>query len=247
MGKKVSGTILFICFIASFNPILIAKATPKCSYEYGKVRVDMLREDSDIEVTRSDFQDPIRGKQIRYWRTGRGIHDGMGEEKISELYSPHMLNLDELKGKNILDAGTGRGTFVYELRQAGAVATGIDLHITNAQKQAGFFVEGDMAQLPFSNNHFDFVYSTWSVFAYEPMNVGLLKAILHDFKRVLKVHGKVRISPLNSPYGMTSLEYLQKVFQPLVESIEGLKVIFHEDRTVWGRSVIAVEVEKISE
>ena len=62
-----------------------------------------------------------------------------------------------------LDAGCGRGSYVAYASERGITAVGLDIvpdAIKKAQKLcSGYFILGDVRDLPFSNEYFDYVLS----------------------------------------------------------------------------------------
>jgi SAM-dependent methyltransferase len=71
--------------------------------------------------------------------------------------------------------------------------TGIDLYLSAKQKESPAFLSADAFALPFAQNSFDLILSTWSVFTYEPL--GRLSQLLVEAMRVLQSNGSLIIGP----------------------------------------------------
>lgn len=94
------------------------------------------------------------------------------------------------KGKKLLDIGCGRGRWLSFYKKHGAIVQGIDLseHAVQVCKNKGYDAyEGSITQMPFENNHFDFV-SSITVLLHLPYE--LKGKAVADISRVLKPGGK---------------------------------------------------------
>jgi ubiquinone/menaquinone biosynthesis C-methylase UbiE len=70
------------------------------------------------------------------------------------------LSLEQLKGKRILDIGAGSGAFVRSAIEAGADAVALDSEqFEGINENSTPFVLADAADMPFSNEDFDYVIS----------------------------------------------------------------------------------------
>lgn len=153
-----------------------------------------------------------RGGQIAaYERKNRDL------DEITRLYGTSRVDITTLRGKRILDAGTGGGQFVLDLRHEGVNAVGMDLVLDEPQKQMPtIFIEGDIRFTPFENGSFDGIFSTWSVFSYELRNKSLITGIVDEFYRILKPGGFVRLFPVSRIYISPVLSSKKKyTFLPL--------------------------------
>lgn len=163
-------------------------------------------------------------------------------ENIKKIYSPEMLNIDELKDKIVLDIGTGGGLFPEQLREKGVIAYGMDLVLSNTQKESmlansyeltdnsiilpqtlesNIFIAGDACDTHIANEQVDVIYDTYGVYEYlfyKSEKLG--KIIFNEWKRILKPGGKIRFGTV----GKNSMEKVSQFF----EKIEwGSKPIFY--------------------
>ena len=132
------------------------------------------------------------GQTVEYARTNRGVFD---------LYlhlGSNVLSLKNLIGKKILDAGTGDGQFVEDLRNYGIEAEGLDLVLNKTQKTKPYFFEKDMAHTGLPSATYDTVFSIWSTLTYESEKQNLFRIIASELKRLLKPGGRLIIFPVHS-------------------------------------------------
>ena len=135
----------------------------------------------------------------------RFIHDQSQFEKLNKDYldtNPYLKSYFEddnvrhyLKGKTILDIGTGWGTSALLLESCGAKVTAIDLSessLSGATKNNEFFGKGnieilemDAEKLDFPNETFDYVYS-WGVIHHSSSTENIVGGI----SRVMKPGGR---------------------------------------------------------
>lgn len=183
-----------------------------------------------------------------YGRTDRVfLNENNPFYSISPFYPESMLNIDSLKGKKILDVGTGGGAFVFDLHKKGVDIVGQDIYLNPSQKESLHgprFFGGDMANMSFfPNNEFDVIYSTWSVVTYQKDEEELMRKVFTEFSRILKKNGKIRISPLIYPSFL-----FQQQLQVLIESIPGLKVTQVaeiKNPKFFPAAFLAIEIDKI--
>ncbi len=157
--------------------------------------------------------------KVEFDRSGRVVNLTRGEKGINEQYyrtnrnlglvaNEHFIKAEELlgfmKGK-ILDAGTGDGKLVRNLRERGIEAIGVDIALNAEQEQdPHIFSRQDLAFLTFADNSFDTIISTQSVLTYETIiwkfsrngDHTILIRTLNELKRVLKPGGRMLISPI---------------------------------------------------
>jgi SAM-dependent methyltransferase len=134
---------------------------------------------------------------IYYHRTARGIKellDADGGELNYFLKNSQKFILEN-RQKKILDLGCGDGNLVFDLKKIEKTMniTGIDLYLSAKQKESPAFLSADAFALPFAQNSFDLILSTWSVFTYEPL--GRLSQLLVEAMRVLQSNGSLIIGP----------------------------------------------------
>jgi SAM-dependent methyltransferase len=115
-----------------------------------------------IEVTRG------AARPIGIFVTGRGV------EELRNDGPPGWFDVTALRGKRVLDVGTGDGQLVVELRRAGVDAFGIDLVRAPAiPAGAPWFAQADaadpgaMKRLGRGGRRFDVALSSYAVFLYE--------------------------------------------------------------------------------
>lgn len=209
-----------LCFVINsivFVGILIfplpSLGKPRCSDEYALLSTkggdQNNSSDSSTVVSRANMKDQF------YLITNRGITNGNFEEPLLNIYGPTLLNVDELKGTKVLDAGTGRGLFVKELDAHGVDAIGIDLVLSPEQvADPRLFKKADMLRTGFADGSFDYIYSTWSLFSYElNKSPELLQRALREFHRICKSKCKVRLGP----FDVGARENLENLFTNVAE------------------------------
>lgn len=121
-----------------------------------------------------------------------------------------LKTLGDIRGKKILDLGSGDGSFAYQLAKAGAEVIGIDsdelgvkyatenLESKNAKKNLTYsFVVASAYQLPFENDTFDAVVCCDVI---EHLNEP--ERMLGEAYRVLKAGGKFVVT---TPYRLTEV------------------------------------------
>lgn len=127
-----------------------------------------------------------------YRRTDRDFFDGHGYMPLEKVFGERYLNRKRMDRKSVLDAGCGGGSFVQYLRSLGANAHGLDLELSPLQAcRPDLFTKADMSATGLADESFDYIFSSFSVFYYEPENYRLLQQILSEFARLLKPGGMV--------------------------------------------------------
>ena len=194
-----------------------------------------------------------------YNRTNRGF------KTLQYFYPTSKLLPSDMKNKKVLDLAMGGGRYVQELNSWGIEAFGLDIALSQTQLNDvyvgsptqgadglvlsrelghGKFVQADARQTGLASNQFDIIFSTYGMFEYD---IGIknrdpfLLEVLQELKRILKVGGVIRISPVFK--NDTDL-YLKK----LVDQVDGLQII-EVARVIQSSrpNVVYVEITKIKE
>lgn len=147
------------------------------------------------------------------WNTFRLTQlDSYSETTISEdrLRLSFGFDLKELKGKTVLEAGCGAGRFTEILLKYGAVVYSFDLSnaveanwINNKDKGQLVLFQGDIMNIPFEDNSFDFVLCL-GVLQHTPSTIKSLQSLY----RVLKPGGKLVTDHYKYHAGMFTSLYL---------------------------------------
>lgn len=118
-------------------------------------------------------------------------------------YPDAFLDLTRWKDLDVLDAGSGSGELVREVRKysdetgSSIRIRGIDFAADENSAPPGVFLKRDMRETGLPNESLDLIYSTWSVFSYEALSQPqLIENILVEFHRILRAGGKIRLSPV---------------------------------------------------
>jgi len=120
------------------------------------------------------------------------------------------------KDAKIMEAGCGIGQWVFWIAEQGFPVIGVDIApkaVAVAKDYAKKnkiincdFVEGDIRNLKIEDNHFDFIFSFGVIEHFHKPEI-----ILNEFKRVLKVGGKMFISVPNQYSTHTFTRVISKV------------------------------------
>lgn len=178
----------------------------------------------------------VDGVRAYFDRTNSGLEILLG------MYSRRLLDVDNLKGKVVLDVATGGGLFPEELREKGVVAYGMDVALNRRQREllfadtegleentvrlenslsAAIFLNGDALQTRIADGEVDAVYDTfgifWNQFGDDPDSVA--QAFM-EWKRILKRDGVIRFGPVD--------ETGEKEVRDFVGTIPGLSVTAFE-------------------
>ena len=137
-----------------------------------------------IEVTRG------AAKPIGIFVTGRGV------EQLRQDGPPAWFDVAALRGKRVLDVGTGDGQLVVELRRAGIDAVGIDLvRAPTIPADAPWFAQVDAADPAamkrLGRGTFDLAISSYAVFLYE--GPATQTAALRSMRELVRPGGLLRL------------------------------------------------------
>lgn len=117
---------------------------------------------------------------------------------ISEAW----LDLDVIKKDNlkVLDVGSGQGVLVMEMRRRGIEADGVDFNspYDGSPGVSQWFRREDIrTRTTLPENHYDLVYSTFSLFSYDHVSAHERILALKEMARLTKTGGLVRIAPFS--------------------------------------------------
>ena len=156
--------------------------------------------------------------------------------------------------RRVLDAGTGDGALVTDLREAGVEAYGLDIRPSPHWNGHDYFRQTPMERSGFPDGYFDVVYAHRTIFAYPdpeflPPGLGIktvtptdLENALREMKRILRPGGVIRIWAVSNP----------RLVMGLCESIGGLRVRRSDNPDAhvrrWGRHegpIPWLEIERV--
>jgi SAM-dependent methyltransferase len=136
---------------------------------------------------------PTNVQAARTWGAGGEKYDQVSRG-IADAIEHAVDVLDPQPGERILDVATGTGWAARLIAARGAIVTGVDLgeEVIEAAKSLSSDIEfrvGDAEALPFPDNHFDAVISTFGVmFARDP------EAVARELARVVRPGGRVSLA-----------------------------------------------------
>jgi SAM-dependent methyltransferase len=215
----------------------VAHANLKCVDIYLNTDNDVNNTNSKIvfindsySANKGEYVVPEDGAHgVKFMRTNRDyasirqewknrVHNLMGPSDPAKLKQiSEILDLYHLQGKKILDAGTGDGAFVEDLRLAGVTAIGLDLALRSNQREKDYFVEASIADTSFPPESFDLIISSYSLFHYylsvdQPL---IYSQALMELHRILKPGGKLVL--VNANYGIDEIMSSQdfKILYPV--------------------------------
>jgi len=161
-----------------------------------------------MELTKSQKED-VR----EFWnddpcgtRYLEGKEDFEAHARARYALEPHIFDFaqfEKARGLRVLEIGVGMGADYLEWLKAGARAVGVDLSSASIERArrrcelAGYQPDlrmADAEQLPFSDNHFDVVYS-YGVMHHSPDTAQCIR----EARRVLKPDGRARIMLYHHP------------------------------------------------
>jgi len=136
---------------------------------------------------------PTNIQAARTWGAGGEKYDQVSRG-IADAIEHAVDALDPQPGERILDVATGTGWAARRIAARGATVTGVDLgtEVIEAAKELSSNIDfrvGDAEALPFPDNHFDAVISTFGVmFARDP------EAVARELARVVRPGGRVSLA-----------------------------------------------------
>ncbi len=178
---------------------------------------------------------------LNYNRTNRGL-----ATLSRSFYSPRAIHPAKLRGQTVVDMGTGGGKAVEEWRAAGIAAFGLDSALSARQKEniftypvtetashsevhgidlkapkcSGFYIQADVAHTGLASNQVDVIFSTYAIFEYDlfrQTSRQFLVDTLQEWHRILKLGGKIRMSPF---YKISA----EPILKALVSQVRGLRI-----------------------
>ena len=132
---------------------------------------------------------PTRGD----WKSYK---EEMADVYVKEYWMPEVIDSLHVKGKKVLDVGSGQGTNLYYALTKGADAIGIDIspsavriakrHLKQAHKSSARARQGNAERLPFKDETFDIVFSLGVLH-----HTANIKKAADEIYRVMKPGGTV--------------------------------------------------------
>jgi len=136
---------------------------------------------------------PTNIQAARTWGAGGEKYDQVSRG-IADAIEHAVDALDPQPGERVLDVATGTGWAARRIAARGAIVTGVDLgtEVIEAATALGTGIDfrvGDAEALPFPDNHFDAVISTFGVmFARDP------EAVARELARVVRPGGRISLA-----------------------------------------------------
>lgn len=150
-----------------------------------------------------------------------------------EYFYGSLLDINNLKGKTVLDLGSGKSSFAKELKNKGINAFSLDM-FDGESPNKNLHVRGFADALPFKNNVFDFIYSSWSVFSHLCESKEIQEKSLREVYRTLKPGGKIIIDPV----------FYNRIKELLKEVNIPIKITKKNKNKSW-QNLYTVQIEKI--
>ncbi len=117
-----------------------------------------------------------------------------GIGKVSNLYPPKLLDLNELRNLKVLDAPSGpKALIAHQMVAEGVDCFSLDLALDNPIAPARYTFKGNCFDTGFPRNSYDVIYTTNGPMSYDTNENRLI--FLRELERILKVGGVLRIAP----------------------------------------------------
>lgn len=130
-----------------------------------------------------------------------GRHLGRGE--LSLYLAVLELEIDDLRGKKVLDVGSGSGEIVQKINEHGGIGVGLDpvykfkegrdVAVKKDNLVAG--LAGGKNNFPFGDESFDLILNNFSTFNYAKTGEAI-EANINEQLRILRVGGSIYVFPL---------------------------------------------------
>ncbi len=143
-----------------------------------------------------------------YHRTSRSADDFFNSKNgiLKPIFPGTTSFKHYAKEKRILDLGCGGGTLVHDLRRESVNIFGFDIYLTDDQKAAPYFIQGDAFQAPLRDETFNCILSSWSVFTYEP--IFQFGQLMKEARRLLAPSGEMILAGVESHESILQIQTL---------------------------------------
>ena len=163
------------------------------------------------------FIQPHNERPATVWSTGGDNYNEISRG-IADAIEHCVLRLNPRPGEKILDLATGTGWTSRVLARRGAIVTGVDIAqglLDAAERQARAervlvaYRQGDAEQLPFEDESFDAIASTFGVmFASRP------EAAAKEMARVVRPGGRIALTTWTSDGNLLKMFQVMKPYMP---------------------------------
>lgn len=163
------------------------------------------------------FIQPHNERAATVWSTGGDNYNEISRG-IADAIEHCVLRLNPRPGEKILDLATGTGWTSRVLARRGAIVTGVDIAqglLDAAERQARVervlvaYRQGDAEQLPFEDESFDAIASTFGVmFASRP------EAAAKEMARVVRPGGRIALTTWTSDGNLLKMFQVMKPYMP---------------------------------
>ena len=172
-------------------------------------------------------------RQRNLFRAEAEEKSSITERGLEEYESSLKINRDNLKGKKVLDIGSGTMRFAKEALEEGIQVYALDPYLKSEENINQSFMEkggrkyataARGQQLPYTNQQFDYIFSLYGLM-WVP-NQEDLELSVKEACRVLKPGGEIRIYPLLSDQLSIKLRNWLQENKYVIEHEESLLVIY---------------------
>jgi SAM-dependent methyltransferase len=160
---------------------------------------------------------PHNERPARVWSSGGRNYNDISRG-IADSIEHAVLRLNPREGERILDLATGTGWTSRLVARRGALVTGVDIAtglLEAAERQAAVerlpirYREGDAEDLPFEDESFDAIVSTYGVmFASQP------EAAAREMARVCRPGGRIALTTWTSDGNVFKMFQVMKAYMP---------------------------------